>query len=231
MLPYLRKYCTSQAIPLDQLLRDDEFPETERLLKSSGLKYLSMIADRKGDEELNAFKYNEDKTLSWLKKKTERVAEILKQKNIHVGSGAVSATFVKSTTKLETNTETNESYLRYAHGIVSEYLMDDLSHKLLKYLNLPPEDIAQQQQMPTLKRKSSTIMHHQQQSQHQLQEMKKMKMDDDCKTIISNSNVLDLSKPEPKSKLNSTTTQSSKDKVRAKAASGSKNITSFFKKT
>lgn len=47
VLPYLRKYCTTQAIPLDQLIRDEEFPETERLLKSSGLKYLTMISDRK----------------------------------------------------------------------------------------------------------------------------------------------------------------------------------------
>lgn len=97
VLPYLRKYCTTHAMPLDQLLRDDEFPETERLLKSSGLKFLNLIADRKGEDELNAFKYNEEKTLSWLKKKTERVSDILKQKNIHVAAGAVSATFVKST--------------------------------------------------------------------------------------------------------------------------------------
>lgn len=47
VLPYLRKYCTTHALPLDQLLRDEEFPETERLLKSSGLSYLGMIADRK----------------------------------------------------------------------------------------------------------------------------------------------------------------------------------------
>nr|CAI5870431.1 unnamed protein product [Callosobruchus analis] len=140
VLPYLRKYCTNQAIPLDQLLRDEEFPETERLLKSSGLKYLNMISDRKvrGDEELNAFKYNEEKTLMWLKKKIERVAEILKQKNIHVtGGSAVSAAFVKSS-RCETND--NDAYIRYAHGIVSEYLMDDLSQKLLKFLNLPAEE-------------------------------------------------------------------------------------------
>lgn len=239
-----------QAIPLDQLLRDDDFPETERLLKSSGLKYLSMIADRKGDEELNAFKYNEDKTLSWLKKKTERVAEILKQKNIHVGTGAVSATYVKATTKSESINDNNESYLRYAHGIVSEYLMDDLSIKLLKYLNLTPEDgniqhhqqqqqqqqlqqLQSQQMTTTLKRKSSSNNALIQQQQN---DMKKIKLDDDCSkntnSMISNSNALDLSKPEPKSKLlMNTTMQNSKDKARSKAASGSKNITSFFKKT
>lgn len=168
-----------------------------------------MIADRKGDEELNAFKYNEDKTLAWLKKKTERVAEILKQKNIHVSGGAVSATFVKSSKSDQNDTE---SYLRYAHGIVSEYLMDDLSLKLLKYLNLPEETPV------SLKRKSTTSI--------QQSDVKKTKHGDESSK--SNTNVLDLSKPEPKTKLNS---QTPKDKARVKAASGSKNITSFFKKT
>jgi hypothetical protein len=41
---------TSQAIPLDQLLKDEEFPETERLLRSTGLKHLNQVADRKGME-------------------------------------------------------------------------------------------------------------------------------------------------------------------------------------
>lgn len=204
VLPYLRKHCINQAIPLDQLLRDEEYPETERLLKSSGLKYLNLIADRKGDEELNAFKYNEEKTLSWLKKKTERVADILKQKNINVGGGAVSATFIKS----KSESFDNDAYLKYAHGIVSEYLMEDLSSKLLKYLNLPEEN--------NLKRKST--------SNQSQPDAKKPKIEDENKS--STSNVLDLSKPEPKPK----TSLSSKDKARLKAASSSKSITSFFKK-
>ncbi|CAG9772019.1 unnamed protein product [Ceutorhynchus assimilis] len=206
VLPYLRKYCTTYAQPLQQLLIDDEFPETERLLKSSGLTYLTMIADRRGDEDLNAFKYNEEKTLNWLKKKTERVADILKQKNIHVSNaGAISSNFVKSS-KSDSDPET---YLRYAHGIVSEYLMDDLSLKLAKFLNLPDESLQQ-----TLKRKSTQSAPG--------QEAKKPKTEDENKS--SSSNVLDLSKPETK-KI------SAKDKARAKAASGSKSISSFFKKS
>lgn len=208
VLPYLRKYCTNQAIPLSQLLQDEDFPETERLLKSSGLKYLNLIADRKGDEELNAFKYNEEKTLSWLKKKTERVADILKQKNINVGSAAVSATFVRS----KNEAFDNEAYLKYAHGIVSKYLVDDLSNKLLKYLNLPED---------TLKRKSSSgnLM--------QTPDAKKSKIEE-TKSNTSSPNVLDLSKPEPKS--TKTAGESSREKARAKAAQGTRPISSFFKK-
>lgn len=50
-----------------------------------------------GDEDLMAYKYNEEKTLNWLQRKVERVAEVLKQKGINVTTGsAVSNMFVKS---------------------------------------------------------------------------------------------------------------------------------------
>ncbi|XP_065163031.1 ribonuclease H2 subunit B [Atheta coriaria] len=207
VLPYLRKHTTTHAVPLDQLLMDDDFPETQRLLKSSGLKYLNLIADKKS-EELNAFKYNEEKTLLWLKKKTERVADILKQKNIHVSGGAVSATFVKSS---KNETQDSDAYLRYAAGIVSEYLMDDLSQKLFKYLNLPEEA------QISLKRKSMPGGE---------PDSKKAKTEEENK--IGSSNVLDLSKPDGKPAKPTNT--SAKEKSRAKAAGGSKSITSFFKK-
>ena len=147
-----------------------------------------------------------------MKKKTERVAEILKQKNIHVSSGVASATFKVS----KNETPDNNAYLRYAAGIVSEYLMDDLSQKLLKYLNLPEDP----QQTTNPKRKP-----HEPQLQS---EGKRVKVEDDPKSC--NSNVLDLSKPEPKSILSKASTNI-RDKARAKAAFGTKNITSFFKKS
>lgn len=45
---------------------------------------------------MKAYKYNEEKTLSWLEQRVRRVATVLKDKNIHVRSGAVSATFIAS---------------------------------------------------------------------------------------------------------------------------------------
>lgn len=135
----------------------------------------------------------------------------MKQKNIHVTTGgAISATFVKSS---RNETSDSEAYLRYAHGIVSEYLMDDLSQKLLRFLNLPEET-----QSANLKRKSTSTS---------CADTKRTKLEDENKP--STPNVLDLSKPE--SKVPKTSTQSTKDKARAKAASGSKTISSFFKKT
>lgn len=49
-----------------------------------------------GPEDLRAYKYNETKTLTWLESKVHKVAKALKDKNIHVSSGAVSATFIAS---------------------------------------------------------------------------------------------------------------------------------------
>lgn len=46
---------------------------------------------------MQAYKFNEEKTLIWLQKKVERVAEVLKQKGVHVSQGATSATYVRST--------------------------------------------------------------------------------------------------------------------------------------
>lgn len=86
---------SQQVMPLDQILRDEDYPETSRLARCHNLK-LTLVADRKGDESLLAYKFNEEKTMEWLQKKVDRVAEILKQKGIHVSQGAVSANFVKS---------------------------------------------------------------------------------------------------------------------------------------
>lgn len=211
-LPYLRK--VSHAAPLDQLLKDNEFPETERLLSCTGLKHINQVADKKGDEDLNAYKYNEEKTLNWLQRKTERVAEVLKQKGIHVSSGnAVSANFIK------TSTDTPESYLKYAHGIVSEYLADDLSAKLSRHLGLPTDS-----EINSNKRKqlaSANINN---------SDNKRPKYDSNTPSLeepIKNG-ALDLSKPEKAQPVK--VILSTKDKARAKAAVGSKNIASFFKK-
>lgn len=94
--------------------------------------------------------------------------------------------------------------------------MDDLSLKLLKYLNLPEDT------QINLKRKSSGS----QQQQQQQPDAKKPKTDEEAS---KNTSVLDLSKPDSKNGKQST--QSAKEKARAKAAGGTKSIASFFTKT
>ncbi|OXU18409.1 hypothetical protein TSAR_003090 [Trichomalopsis sarcophagae] len=204
ILPYLRK--SQQVMPLEQCLRDEDYPETTRLVKCQNLK-LSLVADRKGDESLQAFKYNEDKTLSWLRKKVERVAEIVRQKGIHVSQGAVSANYVKSS-KYEGGTEAE--YMKYAHGIVSEYLAEDLSKKLHQYLNLP--DDSEQKKRKLSSPKDAT-------------DEKRPKKE--AQEESPRNGALDLTKPEKPPK---TPTVSKKELARQKAAAGSKSITSFFKK-
>ncbi|XP_057327799.1 ribonuclease H2 subunit B [Microplitis mediator] len=205
VLPYLRK--SQYAVPLDQLLRDDDYPETERLARCQNLK-LSLVADRRGDESLQAYKYNEEKTLIWLQKKVERVAEILRQKGIYVSPGAVSANYVKSS-KYEPASDTE--YLRYAHGIVSEYLTEDLSKKLAQFLNLPEEI----ENNP--KRKLS--------SPKDVSDNKRPKSEPAETENPPKMRALDLTKPEKVTKQ-----PTKKELARQKAAAGSKNISSFFKK-
>lgn len=98
--------------PLEQCLWDENYPETVRLASCKNLDLL-LVADQKGEDNLRAFKFNEDKTLSWLRTKVERVAEVLKQKNIHVSTGAVSANFVKST---KDDVDSNLGIVFYIHS-------------------------------------------------------------------------------------------------------------------
>ncbi|XP_076244400.1 ribonuclease H2 subunit B [Calliopsis andreniformis] len=204
ILPYLRK--SQQAQPLNQSLWDEDFPETSRLAQCQNLK-LTLIADRKGDESLQAYKFNEEKTLVWLQKKVERVAHVLKQKGVHVSQGAVCATYVKSA-KLENASEME--YLKYAHGIVSEYLPEDLSKKLAQYLNVVDEtDIK--------KRKLSS-------PKENVDEKRPKKDSTEIESVLKPKT--DSIKSEKPQKISI----SKKELSRQKAAAGSKSITSFFKK-
>lgn len=150
VLPYLRG--ENSATLLDQLLHDDMYPETKRLLQCEDLKYLTCVADETVLGDIVAYKYNERKTLGWLKKKTDTLVKMLKLNNIHLTSDATSATFKKTNRELLDD----NIYLRYAADIVSEYLSKDLSKKLIEYLNLP------QVVPPQIKRKSDVHhdMHH-----------------------------------------------------------------------
>lgn len=128
-----------------------------------------------------------------------------------MSSGSATTTFLKSG---KSESDDGSVYLRYAHGIVSEYLMEDLSLKLLKYLNLP-EDV-----QANLKRKNQTL---------QLSDMKKAKGEDECKSNTQG-NVLDLSKPDVKGASKQVVLGSS-DKGKHKTGGGGKSLSSFFKKT
>uniref|UniRef100_A0A1B0CPT4 Methyltransferase HEMK2 n=1 Tax=Lutzomyia longipalpis TaxID=7200 RepID=A0A1B0CPT4_LUTLO len=211
ILPYLVDACSEMASPMDSFLVDQDFPDIFRLQKILTEKQLLRVADQKGKGVVKGFKYNETKTMDWLSQKCHKVAKVLKEKKIFVGQGAVSATFVSPDAVDETEDEMN--YLTYAFTIVSDYISQDLSSSLKTKLGIEDKVTAS-----SVKRKSSKTL-------QDTAAGKKSKTDikDSKENVFADSDLAPQEKT-PEVKL------STKDKARAKAASGTKNIMSFFKK-
>ncbi|XP_078118361.1 ribonuclease H2 subunit B isoform X2 [Sander vitreus] len=136
ILPYLIKSGKEGKFqPVDQVVMDEEFPACSRLLSCTrSLAFLHHIAEEKEVGKLKFHRYNQEKTMNWLKKKVERTVTTLKARSISVGEGVKSITYIR--VKSETDYH-EEDYLRYAHGLISQYLSEDLSKALLNHLQLP----------------------------------------------------------------------------------------------
>ncbi|CAG9576041.1 unnamed protein product [Danaus chrysippus] len=205
VLPKLRQKCCDRAMPLEDLLSEKGF---DKLI--SFFNDLNAIGDLKGSADLKAYKYNEEKTLMWLEQKIRKLSQILKDRNIHVTSGAISATFVASTVNSDKVDE--EFYLKYAHGIVSEYLEDHLIKLLEERFNFKSDLIEQVGN----KRKSEMG------DSNEIMKKIKFEADETENKPIVNNVVPDVKKPKQ---------LTSKEKARQKAASGTKTISSFFSKS
>ncbi|CAL4060945.1 unnamed protein product, partial [Meganyctiphanes norvegica] len=194
------KMPATQNVPLEDLLDDPDFPAVRNLPKLKRAQDLSHIADRKGSADLGVWKYNEESTLTWLERRVERLASVLKEKKVPTSSGQ-SFTFVRTMDQ----TQTIEAYKVLAHGIVSEYLPDDLSQILHKHLNLPktsnkkPAASGAENQPPNKKPKVELPS----------EDYTSKKVEGVPKTPVQ---------------------QTAKSKALAKSATGSKNIMSFFSK-
>uniref|UniRef100_A0A8C5N490 Ribonuclease H2 subunit B n=1 Tax=Gouania willdenowi TaxID=441366 RepID=A0A8C5N490_GOUWI len=139
--------------PLDQVVMDEEFSACSRLLKcKSALASLHHIAEEKEVETLKFYRFSQDKTIDWLKKKVERTVTVLKKREICVGEGVKSTTYVRVKPAAD---HQEEDYLRYAHGLISEYISQDLSTALLKHLGLPQLMSPKETEPPAKKRKIS----------------------------------------------------------------------------
>uniref|UniRef100_A0A8C6S7G6 Ribonuclease H2 subunit B n=1 Tax=Neogobius melanostomus TaxID=47308 RepID=A0A8C6S7G6_9GOBI len=151
LLPYLIHAGKEEKFqPLDQLLVDENFPSCSTLLSCSCS--LCHVAEEKEVGGLKFYRYSQERTLVWLKKKVDRTVMALKKKNISVGEG------VKSTTYIRVKTDSDgheEDYLHYAHGLISEYLSEDLSDTLRKHLKLPELTSPKESEPPSKKRKLS----------------------------------------------------------------------------
>lgn len=183
---------------------------------------------------MKAFKYNETKALNWLSLKCKKLAMALKQQNFHIG--AKSLNYVK-TEKFEQQSQNGMfdlfrccfyfllscsrcisfffipeyEFLSYAFGMVSDYITLDLSEKLSVHLGLEKLKAA-----APGKRKSLIELEN--------NTLKRVKSEED----FSPANI----EPTPSKQLATVQEKktSTKEKQLAKAASGTKSISSFFKK-
>ncbi|XP_032385145.1 ribonuclease H2 subunit B isoform X2 [Etheostoma spectabile] len=136
ILPYLMKSGKEGKFqPVDQVVVDEEFPACSRLLSCTrSLAFLHHIAEEKEVGKQKFYRYNQEKTMNWLKKKVERTVATLKARSISVGEGVKSITYIRVKSESDYH---EEDYLRYAHGLISQYLSEDLSKALLNHLQLP----------------------------------------------------------------------------------------------
>ena len=202
-LPYIKG--AERLVPLDQMLTDQEFPEAEEiLLETLTQSRLQLVSESKGSKDLNVWKYNEEKTLSWLEGKVRLLAEVFEKSSEDTSGGASSSIF---------NTVSGDphEYRRYALGVVQEYLDTSLSEKLEIKLDLPKVKV---EAKAANKRLSSVDV-----EEDENKPRKKAKIEGPTEDYSTS-----YKKPEIKEEV------SAKEKALAKSAKGTKNIMSFFGK-
>lgn len=173
--------------------------------------------------------------MEWLQSKVKLVEAALKNTNINVVSSATSATYVQSESMKSENEgglvfsiftiyiliffyrkifHVTDSYLKYAFGIVSEYLNPELAKNLSEKFGFKPDEI------PTLSNKRKSLTEFNAESN-----IKKPKIEKNNVTTKETENEIPVKKIE-----NKKTELTTKEKQRLKAASGTRNISSFFTK-
>ncbi|XP_067896432.1 ribonuclease H2 subunit B isoform X3 [Heterodontus francisci] len=137
ILPYLIQASEKQGKfqPVDQVIKDEDFPRCSNILNCTRtLQSLHHVTDKKEIGNQKFYKYNREKTLVWLRKKAEQTVKALKSTYLSVGGGVQSSMLIRNKQVTEV---TEEDYLRYAHGLLSDYIPVDLSTEFLKFLELP----------------------------------------------------------------------------------------------
>lgn len=129
ILPYLKEEIYS---PLDQVFIDENFPDS-KILSQCCLNQIDLITDRKDFGKESLYKYNEQKTIDWLKSKFEMLVSLLKEKEIDCTNGSKVTSLITSKKK---HPQQLEKINKYASGIISQYLDDKLNEKFLKALKI-----------------------------------------------------------------------------------------------
>jgi len=208
-LPYLIK--APKLVPLDQMLEDSEYPDVEEILLSALGERLEVVADRKGDKDLNVWKYNEEKTLEWLVAKVKSLGSMLEKKGIDVTGGASSNIYKHTASTAASSVE----YQRYGLGIVQEYLGEEMGNKLEVRLGLPEEEKIKTEPAGKGNNKRMSL----DQGENQTPNKKKKKLEGPTEDYSKSAKKVVV-----KEELNS------KQKALANSAKGTKSIMSFFGK-
>ncbi|XP_057642630.1 ribonuclease H2 subunit B isoform X2 [Chionomys nivalis] len=121
--------------PLDQVVVDGVFPDCVLLLRFPELeKSLRHVTEEKEVNSKKYYKYSAEKTLKWLVKKVNQTVVALKANNINVGARVQSSAYFPGD---RISRDKEEDYVRYAHGLISDYIPKALSDDLSKSLKLP----------------------------------------------------------------------------------------------
>ncbi|KAJ8013311.1 hypothetical protein DPEC_G00051950 [Dallia pectoralis] len=154
LLPYLIKASKEGKFqPVEQLVMDEDFPACTRLLSCTrSLATLHHVAEEKDVGSQKFHRYSQQRTLDWLQKKAERTVKTLRKRDLSVGDGVKSSTYVRVKHEPE---DLEEDFLRYAHGLISDYISEDLSVTLHKHLQLPELASPKEVEPPSKKRKLS----------------------------------------------------------------------------
>ncbi|EDL36088.1 ribonuclease H2 subunit B [Mus musculus] len=121
--------------PLDQVVVDDTFPDCTLLLRFPELeKSLRHVTEEKEVNSKKYYKYSSEKTLKWLEKKVNQTVVALKANNVNVGARVQSSAYFSGG---QVSRDKEEDYVRYAHGLISDYIPKELSDDLSKFLKLP----------------------------------------------------------------------------------------------
>lgn len=148
ILPYLIKACSNgKFVLLDQVLKDEDYPDCAKLLKSYSNEDILNIADQSGSGDFIGFKYNQEKTLLWLTSKINGVKKALRSSGIFISASD------------EDDKEIEDIHLEYAFGILSNYIPNDIANLLQSHLNIRKKSDKRQAQdalsHPQLKKKKT----------------------------------------------------------------------------
>ncbi|CAJ0968209.1 unnamed protein product [Ranitomeya imitator] len=114
--------------PAEQIVVDEEFPSCNMLLQCTQVaQSLHHVTEEKEIGSKKFYRYSKEKTLSWLKKKVDQTVKVLKASDVCVGGSVQSASYIRI--KQESDIK-EEDYMRYAHGLISEYIPKDLRSEL-----------------------------------------------------------------------------------------------------